>query len=217
MNTARVHPIIHLAWLKSTCKFYSMRSKPSSSWLSRYCVTKLKLLCGYSSFQGFIELVSTVYTWALYLFPIMWAARLINYLWPTYVHFPVLIPTSIVVVLQFLLSVDLVLCTCTKQALFLVMSLWPISQLLNQLQLLQYSKLYYLHECTKQVLFLFPYHVALAYEVQRCFQIEFLNTSISKCSWLVRSHLVWYRTNGLGKKLLISSSLSKINLFFLKT
>ena len=59
---SRVHPIIHLAWLKSTCKFYSMRSKPSSPWLFRCCVTKLNPLCGYSSFQGFIELVSTVYT-----------------------------------------------------------------------------------------------------------------------------------------------------------
>ena len=103
-----------------------MQSRPSSSWLSRCCVTKLNPLCGYSSFQEFVELVCTIYTQALFLFPIMWVTRLINYLWPTYVHFPVLIITSNVVVLQFLLSVDLVLCPCTKQALFLVMSLWPL-------------------------------------------------------------------------------------------
>ena len=43
-----------------------------------------------------------------------------------------------------------------------------------------YSNLYYLHECTKQALFLFPCHVSLTYEVQGCFLIDFLNTSNSK-------------------------------------
>ena len=191
-----------------------MPSKPSSSWLSRCCVTKLNLLCGYSSFQGFIELVSTIYTQALFLFPIMWVARLINYLWPTYVHFPVLIITSNVVVLQFILSVDLVLCTSTKQALFLIMTLW----LLDQLQLLQYTPISTIYTCTNRYCSFFLVMCLWHMKFKgACFQIEFLNTSISKCSWLVRSHSVWYRTNCLGTKLLISSSLSKLNLFFQKT
>ena len=205
MNTARVHTSCMA--FKSTCKFYSMQSKPSSSWLSRCCVTKLNPLCGYSSFQEFVELVSTVYTQALFLFPIMWAARLINYLCIYVCTFPSSYTnfkccgTPISTISQsgtmHMYQTGIVPC---HVSLAHFPALRPT-----------YSNLYHLHTPTKQALFLFPCHVSLTYEVQGCFLMDFLNTSISKCSWLVRSHSVWYRTNGLGTKLLISSSLSKIN------
>ena len=227
MNTARVHPIIHLAWLKSTCKFYSMRSKPPSSWLSRCCVTNLciQVLCHKAqSAVWLLQFPRVRWTGEYYLYTgiVSFSHHVSCKTHELSVAYICTFPSpynnfKCCSILQFLLSVDLVLCACTKQALFLVMSLWPISQPLDQLQLLQYSNLYYLHTRTKQALFLFPCHVSLTYEVQGCFQMDFLNTSISKCSWLVRSHSVWYCTNGLGMKLLISSSLSKINLFFQKT
>ena len=92
----------------------------------------------YNNFNCYSIPISTIYTHV----PNRHCSYfLIMCLWPMYISRPLYIITSIVAVLQSLLSANLVLCTCTKQALFLVMSLWPISQPLYQLQLLQYSEL----------------------------------------------------------------------------